>query len=194
MGFFDKFFGKNNSDNDDLPERTNELLEEDLYWKIVDATTKKRDQEKQLEALMDSLRRLPVQQVIGFKLRTYQLTNEISNGNMWCAAYLMNGGCSDDGFDYFKYWVISRGKKTYLSAKSSPDNLFDELDDEVEGYEFEEFHYASNDVFKEKTGMDIYGFMDDSAMANETAIQFNWEEDKPETMKAICPKLYAAQA
>jgi hypothetical protein len=31
---------------------------------------------------------------------------------MWVAAYLMNGGCSDDGFDYFRGWLIAQGRTT----------------------------------------------------------------------------------
>ena len=35
----------------------------------------------------------------------------------------MNGGCSDDGFQYFRNWIISRGKEVYYAAKENPDNL-----------------------------------------------------------------------
>ena len=26
--------------------------------------------------------------------------------NLWAVAYIINGGCSDDGFDYFRGWLI----------------------------------------------------------------------------------------
>src|SRR5262245_21993141 len=28
--------------------------------------------------------------------------------DLWGAAYLINGGCSDDGFDYFRGWLMSQ--------------------------------------------------------------------------------------
>jgi hypothetical protein len=31
--------------------------------------------------------------------------------DQWGAAYLANGGCSDDGFDYFRGWLIGQGRK-----------------------------------------------------------------------------------
>ncbi|MFL6076856.1 MAG: DUF4240 domain-containing protein [Mycobacteriales bacterium] len=33
---------------------------------------------------------------------------ESYQGDLWGAAYLINGGASDDGFDYFRGWLIAR--------------------------------------------------------------------------------------
>lgn len=35
----------------------------------------------------------------------------------------MNGGCSDDGFKYFRDWLISEGQEVYESAVAEPDSL-----------------------------------------------------------------------
>jgi hypothetical protein len=35
---------------------------------------------------------------------------------MWCAGYIMNGGCSDDGFEYFQKLDNFEGKDTYYKA------------------------------------------------------------------------------
>ena len=115
---------------------------------------------------------------------------------MWCAAYIINGGCSDDGFEYFRCWVISRGKEVYYLSKSNPDNLIDELRDENDDYEFEDFLYLPNDAFNEKTGKDIYDFIDNEKFKfneSQKSIEFTWEEENPETLKAICPKLFEAK-
>ena len=32
---------------------------------------------------------------------------------LWDAAYLINGGCSDDGFDYFRGWLVDQGRETF---------------------------------------------------------------------------------
>jgi len=42
---------------------------------------------------------------------------------LWAAAYLINGGCSDDGFDYFRGWLLTQGEEVYMAAVSSPDTL-----------------------------------------------------------------------
>ena len=59
---------------------------------------------------------------------------------------------------------------------------------------FESFWYVALEAFKQKTGKDLYDYIDnDKFKTNEGGypkIKFTWEEEKPETMKKICPKLY----
>ena len=33
--------------------------------------------------------------------------------NLWGAAYLMKGGCSDDAFDYFRGWLVAQGRRVW---------------------------------------------------------------------------------
>ncbi|MFC8722332.1 DUF4240 domain-containing protein [Kitasatospora sp. NPDC057198] len=44
---------------------------------------------------------------------------------LWGAAYLLNGGCSDDGFDYFRGWLVLRGRAVFERALADPDALAD---------------------------------------------------------------------
>lgn len=39
------------------------------------------------------------------------------------AAYLVNGGCSDDGFDYFRGWLIARGREVFEDVLADPDAI-----------------------------------------------------------------------
>lgn len=43
--------------------------------------------------------------------------------SLWAAAYVINGGCSDDGFDYFRGWLITRGREAFDQAVADPDAL-----------------------------------------------------------------------
>jgi len=43
--------------------------------------------------------------------------------SLWAAAYLVNGGCSDDGFEYFRGWLIMQGRQAYERVVSDPDAL-----------------------------------------------------------------------
>jgi hypothetical protein len=45
--------------------------------------------------------------------------------DLWAAAYLINGGCSDDGFDYFRGWLIAHGREIVARAVREPDSLAD---------------------------------------------------------------------
>jgi hypothetical protein len=44
---------------------------------------------------------------------------------LWAAAYVINGGCSDDGFDYFRGWLIAQGREVFEHIVADPDALAD---------------------------------------------------------------------
>jgi len=44
---------------------------------------------------------------------------------LWAAAYVINGGCSDDGFDYFRGWLIVQGREVFEHVVADPDALAD---------------------------------------------------------------------
>lgn len=176
--------------------KTAEMLNENLYWQIVDKSVKSSaDQSEQEEFLIREIGNLTPAQMIGFRLRTDKLLYDTYNSEMWCAGFIMNGGCSDDGFEYFRNWVISRGKETYYKAKQNPDNLIDEANAQMDVYEFESFWYVALKAFEQKTGKDLYRYIDDEKFktkeGNYPKIEFNWKESDPESMKKICPKLFA---
>ncbi|GAA1585730.1 hypothetical protein GCM10009678_80400 [Actinomadura kijaniata] len=51
------------------------------------------------------------------------MLTESYRGDLWGAAYLINGGASDDGFDYFRGWLVSQGRAVYEAALADPDSL-----------------------------------------------------------------------
>lgn len=201
MGLFDGLFGKkeNKSTNQDTSglTKTAEMLDEDLYWTIVDKSLKNtKNQDDQEQFLIKEIGKLTPKQMIGFRLRTDKFLYDTYNSEMWCAGYIMNGGCSDDGFEYFRNWVISRGKNVYYNAIQNPDNLISEVDKNAEMYEFESFWYVALEAFKQKTGKDLYDYIDNDNFHTKEGqypqFEFSWQEDNPESMKKICPKLFEA--
>lgn len=201
MGFFDKLFEKKATPNKEVNydmtqlEKTSEMLNEDLYWAIIDKSLKNTtNQDDQEQYLINEIGNLTPKQIIGFRLRTDKLLYDTYNSDMWCAGYIMNGGCSDDGFEYFRNWIISRGKTTYYNTKQNPDNLISEVNSELEIYDFESFWYVALEAFNQKTGKDLYDYIDNENFktneGNYTQFEFSWQEENPESMKKICPKLY----
>jgi hypothetical protein len=151
--------------------------------------------EEQETLLKQALNTLPLNEVVGFYSRTEQLKNAIYNSETWCAGYIMNGGCSDDMFEYFLLWIISCGKEVYEAAKENHDNLdnyMNEDDNWEKHYDFESFNYVAHSVFEKRTNKDIYDYIGEADTGDFDAdFEFNWDEDEPETMQKICPKLYA---
>src|SRR6266545_1141201 len=60
--------------------------------------------------------------------------------DLWGAAYLINGGASDDGFYYFRCWLIGMGREVYEAAVPNPDSLADAV---VPGIDAEAEIYAA---------------------------------------------------
>ncbi|MBF1575732.1 MAG: DUF4240 domain-containing protein [Prevotella shahii] len=177
---------------------TAEMMNEDQFWAIVQKAVDEAgdDEDEYLEVVMHELSKLSLKEMVGFRLRTDKLLYDSYTSEMWCAGYLMNGGCSDDGFEYFRLWVISRGRKVYEAALANPDNLIDYIaeDAEVDFFEFELFWYAAIDAFEEATEADLYDYIDDDNFTtregNYPNFEFNWDEEDPESMKKLCPRLF----
>ena len=177
---------------------TAEMMNEDQFWAIVQKAVDEAgdDEDEYLEVVMHELSKLSLKEMVGFRLRTDKLLDDSYTSEMWCAGYLMNGGCSDDGFEYFRLWVISRGRKVYEAALANPDNLIDYIaeDAEVDFFEFELFWYVAIDAFEEATEADLYDYIDDDNFTtregNYPNFEFNWDEEDPESMKKLCPRLF----
>ncbi|MCW3117282.1 MAG: polymerase [Chitinophagaceae bacterium] len=174
--------------------KTSEMLNEDLYWSIIDQSlTTTNGQEDQEQFLISEIKKLTPQEIIGFRLRTDQLLYDTYTSEMWCAGSIMNGGCSDDGFQYFRNWVISRGKEAFYQAKQNPDTLVSQVRDDFE-YDFESFWYVALEAFNQKTGKELYDYIDNENFKTKESdyptIEFNWDDEDPDSLTAICPELY----
>jgi hypothetical protein len=106
---------------------------------------------------------------------------------LWGAAYLMEGGCSDDGFIDFRYGLISRGQKVFESALADPDSLADLLDED-DFLSNEEFGYVAGEVYENKTGSEIPrgGASHPADPSGE-----EWDFDDEDLCAAKLPKLWA---
>ena len=45
--------------------------------------------------------------------------------SLWAAASLINGGSGDDGFEYFRGWLIVQGREVFEQSVADPDSLAD---------------------------------------------------------------------
>ena len=127
----------------------------DRFWQIIDRAARSNgDPDAHMEALRVSLCELSAQEIISFEVAFRRYLNEAYTWDLWGAAYVVHGGCSDDGFEYFRRWLVSRGRDVYQAALADPDSLA-QLDmrpgsDDI--WEFEEVYYVAKYVFEEKGG------------------------------------------
>ncbi|MFE7529425.1 DUF4240 domain-containing protein [Kitasatospora sp. NPDC057542] len=65
----------------------------------------------------------PVEEIVAAQRILWELMADSYRAPLWGAAYMINGGCSDDLFDYFRGWLITQGRATFESVITDPDRL-----------------------------------------------------------------------
>lgn len=132
-------------------------MDESQFWAIVESGGLKArdDPERQLTAVRKQLSRLSPDEIRDFHHVFNQKLVDAYTWDLWGAAYLINGGCSDDGFHYFRAWLISRGRAVYEAAVQSPDTLAGLTDPGRDDYEFEDLWGVSQNVYEELTGEEM---------------------------------------
>ena len=131
-------------------------MDEQKFWWIIAATTQmKRYPEQQCQLLRDQLDNLSPTEIASFELRFEELKSRIYSWDVWGATYVVHGGASDDAFEYFMRWLVSRGRADFQRVLSNPDDLVSIIPkDQTEPCEFEEFAYVASEAWQSKTGID----------------------------------------
>jgi Protein of unknown function (DUF4240) len=129
------------------------------FWNIIETAHQQADGdvEMQMEAIETTLEKLEASELIDFQNFFDEAHTVSYRANLWGAGYLMNGGCSDDGFDYFRGWVIAQGRSVFEAALESPDSLADVIPEDAEAdfeFENEDILNLAGRVWEAKTGLE----------------------------------------
>lgn len=99
------------------------------FWQVVESARESAadpsDAEDVAERTLALLTALPVEKVALLAQPLWDLRARSYRWNLWHAAYLINGGCSDDGFEYFRGWLLTQGREAFERAVADPDTLAD---------------------------------------------------------------------
>ena len=128
-------------------------MSEDRFWNLI-ATTVDHAADGSIEAsaLVQALLGLPISEILLFAERCSIHFADSRSWAVWGAAVLIHDGAPDDTFDYFRSWLIGRGRETYERALRDPDSLADvatpeALDDVVYG--------AADTAYRALTGEEL---------------------------------------
>ncbi|MHB9129832.1 MAG: DUF4240 domain-containing protein [Armatimonadota bacterium] len=131
----------------------------EAFWRIIAETRTLSDatMDGRVEALNNMLSKLPPEEIIQFDRIFREYMNQAYSYNLWGAAYIIGGGCSDDGFTDFRSWLISLGKETYVEALRNPESLLaiEFGPNAEEDSFFEEFAYVASEVYEQLTGEEM---------------------------------------
>jgi hypothetical protein len=65
----------------------------------------------------------PAAEIVAAQQVLWDLMADSYASPLRAAAYVINGGCSDDGFDYFRGWLIAQGREVFERVVADPDAL-----------------------------------------------------------------------
>ncbi|MCG9895079.1 MAG: DUF4240 domain-containing protein [Fimbriimonadaceae bacterium] len=145
-------------------------MDEAQFWRIIEGAG------CEPERVKEALDGLEPDQIDAWDRIYWEKHNALHRWDVWGAAFVINGGCGDDSFHYFKAWVIGKGPAAYQAALSDPDSLgaYVTEEDLENGCDNELLNYAAAEVFEAKTGEELESR---SAEGDDPAGEA-WEEDE----------------
>lgn len=173
-------------------ERRPSEMNEARFWQIVSESARNEpDPQSQATALRAALDRLTPQEIEAFADIFDELMRRSYRWDLWGAGFVVEGGMSDDGFEYFRRWLISRGKTAFEKVSADPDSLADIIPDDHDGeFEFEEFRYVADEAWANKTGRSAEAMPRKAQTYSSDPSGTPFTED-PAALKKRYPKLWA---
>ncbi len=134
-------------------------MDDDTFWALV-ARARAEGGDDSPETVSETLVSLLVQLTPAEVVEAGEAFDRISDRGygfaLWGAAYLLNGGCGDDGFDCFRGWLVTRGRAVYEAALADPDSLADVVTtDELGEVQCEDVLGAAWEAHQQLTGRDL---------------------------------------
>jgi hypothetical protein len=180
----------------------------DTSWDVIEAARAGAAEAGELldEVLVRQLADRPRQEILEYAERFDELHDALYRWDVWAAAYLIGGGCSDDSFIDFRAGVIALGREWYQRVATDPDNLAAHPDviqaanvrDRSEVLFYEDVNYAASGAFERITG-DADAFYEawqifrgadaESGDAVDMGEDFDFDDDKE--MSRRLPRLAA---
>ena len=131
-------------------------MDESKFWSLVEASFAERTAalSNQPAILQEKLSCLSAEEILAFDRIFEKLHSDAYRWDLWAAAYIIEGGCSEDGFDWFRAGLIGLGRVVYEAALADPNTLARQP---TRGIDFsnEEMSYAAKQAYEAVTGEEM---------------------------------------
>jgi hypothetical protein len=168
-------------------------MDETELWQLLERAKDESggDCAEGAQLLTDWLAEREPEEIVAFESVVGRLMARSYRWDLWAAAYIINGGCSDDGFDYFRGWLIAQGKEVFYAALADPETLIGVApEDDVANMqvECEDMLYVAYDAHERRTGRPLS--TDPVPLTGEPVDPAGerWDE---ETVETLFPRLAA---
>ena len=164
------------------PATDKRKIDENLFWELIDESRKlSPDQFGFIDNLRSLLERFDAKELRNFKRILLTKVNELNTWEHWALAYIVRHGCGDDAFDYFKAWVVSKGRHAFFSVKNLREGELALIFDEDP--QLEELYGLAEEIYEQKTS----DSMPDVRIKPGKLTGKRWEEDKlAEAFPSLC--------
>ena len=152
------------------------------FWKLIDSTRAEADgdHDGHVEILKERLQALEPAEIVAFDRVFRECSAGAYTWGLWGAAYIIGGGCSDDGFIDFRGWLISKGQKAYEDAIRDPESLIRVVTEEDGDCQYEGFQYVASQAWEAKTGKGMNEFPAQRVEEPREPVGRRWAEEGDE--------------
>lgn len=129
------------------------FMDDAQFWQLIEQSRSgSGEQAARLEAALSNL---SANQIVEFNKAFDRAMAGLYRWDLWGAAYVIQGGASDDAFDYFCAWIISQGESSYRSAiqDARAYGMSIELSDEE--FDGESLMYAAEKAYEKVVGKEL---------------------------------------
>jgi hypothetical protein len=130
----------------------------DEFWGVVGSMRGATGEEDARARLAGRLAQLPEPHLVAFRSHYDAAVAAADRGDVWAAGRLANGGhATDDGFQYFREWLVAQGREVYERTLAAPDTLadFPFADEPGSRAEWEGLAFEAVRVYEARTGRDF---------------------------------------
>ena len=130
-------------------------MNQDLFWSIIQESQQEpRDCFRQADFITRRLMNFDRDGIIAFDKHFSERMSEAFRADLWAVAGVINGGCSNDGFDYFLAWMISLGREAYAEILLDPASAGTFIDKDDDAW-CEPVMYCARKAYASKFGIDL---------------------------------------
>ncbi len=121
-------------------------MDKEQFWEIVDQSRPSKDAHPEdcEPKIIELLMQLDADEIVEWDRIFERLAKDAYTCDQIAACIQINAGAGDDGFYYYRCWLIGMGKEVYENALANPDSLADVVsrDDEAEAEIYSAAHRA----------------------------------------------------
>lgn len=134
-------------------------MTESEFWEIIEKAKGSGGDFAHSVRLSGLLKNKSPQEIVSFQNHFYRIHQDALKGDIWAAGMLVNGGHgTDDGFEFFRNWLIGQGRSVFDRVYANPDALAEILAsievDEIDA-EWESYGYVASDVYRKLINQEL---------------------------------------